>query len=226
MNYSILGEALNEPGLKPGEKGDGLIIRGVHRVLISSLNKDKETVYTTNELATQFAVQPVIAFRRLSQNVNTREIYVKTQEESILRAPLPKCVNLLTLESTPYYKIVRFEHLYGKIDQAQCSEQTVELNIDELFDPRYRAHIYMETFLSVNEPKGPIRLEWRSDFDQQDKLEAESRRRIWENKNSLPNLVTERVNKSQLVDFAYSPKIKIAPTEIKTFLVIFEDELE
>lgn len=170
----------------------------------------------------------MIAFRRLNSNANIREIYVKTQEESILRAPLPKCVNLLTLESTAHYKLVRFEHLYGKNDQSQCSEQTVELNIDEIFQPKYQAHIYMETFLSVTEPKGPLRLEWKSDFDQQDQAEAENRRRVWEqeNKDRMPDFVRERFAKNQIVDFAYSPKIQIAPAEIKTFLVIFEDELE
>lgn len=102
-------------GLKPGEKGDGLIIRGVHRVLINSLNKDEETEHTVSELAAREALQPLIAFRKLNQNVNTREIYVKTAEERILRNALPKCVNLLTLEAYHHFKIVRFEHLYGKI---------------------------------------------------------------------------------------------------------------
>lgn len=224
----MLGEALNEPGQKPGEKGDGLIIRGVHRVLISSLNKEKETAYTTNELAAQFALQPMIAFRRLNQNVNIREIYAKSREESILKAPLSKCVNLLTLESTANYKIVRFEHLYGKIDQAQCSEQPIELDVNELFDAKYNAKVYMETFLTVNEPKGPIRLEWKSDFDQQDKLEVENKRRIWEleNRDNLPTFVKEKLDKNQLVNFMNSPKITIAPTEIKTLLVMFEDAFE
>ena len=192
--------------------------------MVSSLNKEKENGYTTNELAAQFALQPMIAFRRLNQNVNTREIYAKGREESILRAPLSKCLNLLTLESTAYYKIVRFEHLYGKIDQAQCSEQTIELNINELFDPKYKASVYMETFLTTNEPKGPIRLDWKSDFDRQDRLEADERRRAWEleNRDSLPTFANEK----QLVDFVYSPKITIAPTEIKTFLVTFEDASE
>lgn len=196
-------------------------------MLISSLNKEKETAYTTNELAVQFALQPMIAFRRLNQNVNTREIYAKSREESILKGPLSKCVNLLTLESTTHYKVVRFEHLYGKVDQAQCSEQAIELNVDEMFDSKYNAHIYLETFLTVNEPKGPIRLEWKSDFDQQDKQEAEERRRAWEqaNRDRLPTFVTERLNKNELTDsFVYSPKITIAPTEIKTFLLFFDDE--
>lgn len=116
-----VGEALNEPGLKPGQKGDGLIIRGVHRVLINSLNKGEETENTVSELATRQAMQPMIALRKLNQNVNIRDIYVKTEEKSILTAPLPKCINLLTIETNkaerPYYfyKVVRFEHLYGKI---------------------------------------------------------------------------------------------------------------
>ena len=168
----------------------------------------------------------MIAFRRLNQNVNTREIYAKSREESILKGALSKCVNLLTLESTTHYKVVRFEHLYGKLDQSQCSDQTIELNVDELFDSKYNAHVYMETFLTVNEPKGPIRLEWKSDFDQQDKLEAEERRKIWQqaNRDRLPTYVTERLDNNPLVDFVYSPKITIAPTEIKTYLVMFEDD--
>ena len=84
--------------------------------MISSLNKDQENDYVTvNELANRETLQPLIAFRRLNQNVDIKEIYTKSEEASILRAALPKCVNLLTIEAYAHFKIVRFEHLYGKI---------------------------------------------------------------------------------------------------------------
>lgn len=198
--------------------------------MISSLNKDKETEHTTNELALQSSLQPMIALRKLDQDVNIREIYVKTSEESILAGPLPKCVNLLTLESYYQYKIVRFEHLYGKMDQAQCSNKRIEIDLEQIFNPKYKAIIYQETFLSANEPKGPIRLEWKSDFDQKDQKEAEERRRIWleENKNDLPSFMREQINQGFVPErgFVYSSKFKLSPTEIKTFLIHFSDQSE
>jgi len=213
-----VGEALNEPGEKPGEKGDGLIIRGVHRVLINSLNKDKETDNTVSELAVRGALQPMIALRRLNQNVNTREIYVKTGEESILRGSLPKCVNMLTLETWGHLKIVRFEHLYGKIDQAQCSDQKIEIDISQIFNPKFTTSIHAETFLTGNQAKGPTRLDWKSDFDRQDKEAIERRKWEIENRERLPTYLTEQ-NGLKANDFVYSSKFKIKPTEIKTFLI-------
>lgn len=116
------------------------------------------------------------------------------------------------------------------MDQAQCSNKRIEIDLEQIFNPKYKAIIYQETFLSANEPKGPIRLEWKSDFDQKDQKEAEERRRIWleENKNDLPSFMREQINQGFVPErgFVYSSKFKLSPTEIKTFLIHFSDQSE
>lgn len=87
--------------------------------------------------------------------------------------------------------------------------------------PQFKNLPYGETFLTANQVKGPTRLEWRSDFDKLDQEVAEKLRRKWEieNEGRTPTFVTERqVNKLQMLDLKYNSKIKIRPTEIKTYV--------
>jgi len=200
-----VGEALNEPGLNPTAKGDGLIVRGNHKVLINSLNKENDL--TVNELAFRQSLQPLTVFRKLNKNVNIEKLKIKGNEESLLRADLPKCVNLLSLESFAHFKLVRFEHLYGKIDRTECSDKTIELNINEIFNEKYKAYIYAETYLSTAHFKTNeiFKLEWKSDFD---RLDQQSTKQF----------------KTQ--DLMYTPKFKLRPTEIKTFLIFLGDEAD
>lgn len=97
-----------------------------------------------------------------------------------------------------------------------------------MFDAKYKAYIYGETFLTVNQAKLPIRLEWRSEFDKLDLEAAEKMRRKWEieNRDRLPTFVREQLNEARQLDVVYSPKIKIRPTEIKTFLIFLGDASE
>lgn len=83
--------------------------------------------------------------------------------------------------------------------------------------------MFGETYLTTVQHKSAPRLEWRSDFQVQDRTEAMQMRNSWaiQNKGKLPSYLDNLTGNA--TGIIYSPKFTLKPTEIRTFLAFFDD---
>ncbi|CAG2167933.1 unnamed protein product [Oppiella nova] len=125
-----VNEAINETGVG----GQGLVIRGQMRVMLSSIETSAEQ---HRELAQRLYMEPLITFGRYN---GTQEEYLKDYKTkySALTQELPKNVHLLTLEewtgSNGTVVLLRLEHFYQSNESRSLSAPVV-LSLDRLFAP-------------------------------------------------------------------------------------------
>ena len=119
-----VGEALNESGID----GKGLVIRGQHYLLTSSISDGAKL---HRNLSQQLFLQPSITFA----NFKTKEDYYAKFNTlySSLTAQLPPNVHLLTLEEWKNNSILlRLEHYFQKNEDTNLSK-SITVNLKNLF---------------------------------------------------------------------------------------------
>ncbi|CAD5229226.1 unnamed protein product [Bursaphelenchus okinawaensis] len=128
-------EALDEPG----QDGRGLIVKGVHKVLLTQTDK---SAYRPK--AQDVYHRPLIAFSPI-QSVDDYKKNTVT-EFSLLSAELPTQLQVITLKALPNNRILlRLEHIYQGTEDVILS-QPVTVNLSKLF--KFRVASLQETDLS------------------------------------------------------------------------------
>lgn len=121
-DYFGVGEPLNEPGVD----GKGLVIRGRHQVLISSLEK-AASQHRRGSL--QLQLEPFISFSQLAEEYEKKY----SRKFQGLSVDLPSNVHLLTLEQWKNNELLlRLEHLYQKQEDSALSKP-VTVNLRHMF---------------------------------------------------------------------------------------------
>ena len=136
-----VGEALNEPGVD----GKGLVIRGQHYLLTSSISDGAKL---HRNLSQQLFLQPLITF----SNLKTKEDYYEKYNTfySCLNASLPPNVHLLTLEQWKNNSILlRLEHYFQKNEDNNLSKP-VTVHLKNLFK-QFVVENAVEMTLGANE---------------------------------------------------------------------------
>jgi lysosomal alpha-mannosidase len=150
-DYRGVGEPLNETGLD----GDGLIVRGIHRLAI-----DPATVAPT---ARRTAVQnqmfrPLHAYAPLAAGVSPAKwISSYVPRLTGLSAPLPANVHLLTAQSYGTGKLlVRLAHLYA-VGEGAANAANATVGLASLF-AGLTITSAVETTLTANQPLAAVKL--------------------------------------------------------------------
>ncbi|XP_038060793.1 lysosomal alpha-mannosidase-like [Patiria miniata] len=144
-----VGEPLNETG----QFGDGLIVRGQHFVLFTSVDK---AAAAHRLLGEELYMAPSLSF---SQWVPDWATKFNTMKSMVSRS-LPSNVHLLTLESwTNGNILIRAENQFA-IDEDPVLSQKVKFQLKGLFEPFVITNLE-EMTLSANEPLADEkRLQW------------------------------------------------------------------
>ncbi|XP_063974588.1 lysosomal alpha-mannosidase isoform X1 [Diachasmimorpha longicaudata] len=192
-----VGEPLNELAF-----GKGLVARGVHYLVGSSLMNLDAAASKEKSLALSLALKPWVLVTPV-ENVTFgqwQSQYVMQMKG--LRKRLPPNVHILTLEPWKGGQVLlRLEHLY-EIGEAGQLSQPVEVNITDLFAD-FDVVAVRETTLGGNQ--------WIED---QDRLQWTS-----ETNEVLPDLEDFKVQ-VEVLDGAVNVLLK--PMEIRTFVVRFK----
>lgn len=117
---TVDGEPLNEPGTD----GRGLIIRGKFLVLLETT---KNSARLHRMVGEEEFLRPLIAF---SKNVE-RKKKGKAIYETLTR-PLPRNINILSLENLGEKLILRLEHLFAQGEDSELSKP-VSISLNGLF---------------------------------------------------------------------------------------------
>lgn len=113
-----VGEPLNETGIT----GNGLVIRGKHYLLLSSIS---EAAALHRDLAEQLFMAPVVSFAAINEKPEKYKAK-HNLEWSGLNKPLPANVHLLTLEEWEANSfLLRLEHFYEKDEDPILSQPAV-----------------------------------------------------------------------------------------------------
>ncbi|XP_022084551.1 lysosomal alpha-mannosidase-like [Acanthaster planci] len=144
-----VGEPLNETG----QFGDGLIIRGKHCVLLTSVNK---AAVAHRILGEQLYMAPSLSFTKGVQDWATK---FNTMESMVSRA-LPSNIHLLTLERwTDSSILIRAENQFAVAEDPVLS-QKVKFELKGLFEP-FGITSLKEMTLAANEALADEkRLQW------------------------------------------------------------------
>jgi len=122
-----VGEPLSEPGFD----GKGLVIRGKHWLLISSIS---DAAKQHRDIAQRIFLEPLITF----STYKTESDYYKNFQTSYsgLVNALPKNVHLLTLEQWKEDSyLLRLEHFYETSDDPEGLSKPVTVDLKTLFKP-------------------------------------------------------------------------------------------
>jgi len=120
-----VGEPLSEPGVD----GKGLVIRGKHWLLFSSI---KDAAKQHRDIAQRIFLEPLITF----STYKTEADYYKNFQTSYsgLVNPLPKNVHLLTLEQWKDDSyLLRLEHFYQTSDDPEGLSKPATVDLKTLF---------------------------------------------------------------------------------------------
>jgi hypothetical protein len=140
-----VGEPLNEPGLD--WSGSGLIVRGVHRLMIDTA---AEAPAALKRSAQDLLFRPLIAYASCADSPSQ---WVKEYRASGtgLKAPLPPNVQLLTAHAQgPKQVLVRLAHLFEANEDPALS-QNVTVSLSDLFSGVSIVGA-KETTLTANQP--------------------------------------------------------------------------
>lgn len=133
------GFGVNEALYEPGYDGNGLIIRGRHRLLVNKIN---ESAKKHRPLAQQMFMEPIISFTNVEDK--TIDHYSAINE-------LPPNVHLLTLEQWNENKfLLRLEHFYQNNEDATLSKP-VKVSLKNLFKT-FEITSAEELTLGANQP--------------------------------------------------------------------------
>lgn len=115
-----VGEAINEPGVD----NRGLIIRGSHYLLVSSIDDS----FVHRELAVRLHLPPVLYFIPWSGSIG-EFIQSHRLRVSLLKDSLPSNVHLLTVENWKEGTLIRLEHIYQSSDETpSAAPVTIDLS--------------------------------------------------------------------------------------------------
>jgi lysosomal alpha-mannosidase len=123
------GFGVEEPLSEPGFDGKGLVIRGKHWLLFSSI---KDAAKKHRDLAQRIFLEPLITF----SSYKSESDYFKNFQTyySGLLNPLPKNVHLLTLEQWKNDSyLLRLEHFYQTNDDPDGLSMPVTVDLKNLF---------------------------------------------------------------------------------------------
>jgi lysosomal alpha-mannosidase len=123
------GFGVGEPLSEPGFDGKGLVIRGKHWLLFSTI---KDAAKKHRDLAQRIFLEPLITF---SSYKSESDYYKNFQTYySGLLNPLPKNVHLLTLEQWKNDSyLLRLEHFYQTNDDPDGLSTPVTVDLKNLF---------------------------------------------------------------------------------------------
>jgi lysosomal alpha-mannosidase len=149
-----VSEALSEPGVD----GKGLVIRGVHKLLISKINE----AHVHRDLGISMYLEPQVFFTTYSDVADYVSKY-QTQWSG-LKNPLPANVHLMTLEEWKDDTIlIRLEHFYDSNDDPDKMSKPVTVSLNNLLRP-YTIVSAEEMTLSANQKLSESkRLDWKTD---------------------------------------------------------------
>ena len=156
--------------IEPGVDGKGLVVRGQHYLLISSISDGAKL---HRNLSQQLFLQPLITFT----NFRTKEDYYQKYKTlySSLTNSLPPNVHLLTLEQWKNNSILlRLEHFYQKNEDNNLSK-SVTLNLKNLFK-QFTIENAIEMTLGANEKLSQAeRLLFKTNHSSKGKIQFNSR---------------------------------------------------
>ena len=184
-----VGEPLNEPGVD----GKGLVIRGQHYLLTSSISGAAKL---HRELSQQLFLQPLITFSNLSEFKSEKDYFDNVQTiYSGLNNTFPQNVHLLTLEPWKDDKyLLRLEHFYQK-DEDSVLSKPVSVDLKNLFK-QFTITDAVEMTLGGNEKLSEAtRLQFKTSTNE-----------IQQNNEKQPSVVDNL-------------KVTLNPMEIKTFVI-------
>ena len=193
-DYKGVGEPLNETAF-----GEGLVVRGTHKVSVGKLGPDQERDFVVDRrLMNANFLQPVLLF--------AEQTLPYSEWDSAFSGPrsfagldddlLPEAVSVMTLMHQDGDLLLRLEHLYGPDDSALLGV-AVSVDLEDLFAPAgVKVLGFVEMALGGNVPLDSVqRLRW----DTLEKREEKSTR-------------SEDVGLS----------VSLEPMQIRTFLVNVE----
>ncbi|XP_054162243.1 lysosomal alpha-mannosidase-like, partial [Oppia nitens] len=191
---------VNEPLNEPGTDGQGLVIRGQLKLVVSDIETAAEQ---HRDLAQRLYMEPLMVF---SKYAFSEEQYFKNYKTSYsaLNQELPKNIHLLTLEDwtsdNGTVVLLRLEHFY-QTNESKSMSKPVDINLNNLFVPFFISEAVEQT-LGAN----------------QDISEMKNRLKFKTiNKNEFIGTELKPINKfdnknNDLI-------INLKPMEIKTFLI-------
>ncbi|KAI1305362.1 Lysosomal alpha-mannosidase [Halotydeus destructor] len=148
-----VGEALDEPGYD----GRGLVIRGTHTLLLSTIKDGHQH----RDIAMGLALKPQLTFAPYD-DVQSYLKNFKTRYQGLTR-PLPANVHLLTLEAWSYGTVLlRLEHFYESTDDVTGLSKDANVTLNALFRD-FEVIAALEMTLSANQVKAEAkRLKWKT----------------------------------------------------------------
>lgn len=141
-----VGEPLNETGLD----GDGLIVRGIHRLSIDPLQTN---VATRRGALADLYYRPHHTFALLAGTTPSQWLAAHAANFTALSAPLPPQLHLLSVQAfDAQHVLIRLAHSYESGDGAMAGNVTVALG--SLFAPSsgFRITAVTEMTLIANQP--------------------------------------------------------------------------
>ncbi|OTF80159.1 hypothetical protein BLA29_011764, partial [Euroglyphus maynei] len=141
------GFGVDEPLNETGIDGNGLVIRGRHRLLVTGRGSSYH-----RPLSQQFHMEPIMAFAKLNKRRHHQQQSMMNKY-SLLQTELPPQIHLLTLEQWSYDRLLlRLENYYQHDDY---NGEPVSVNLRKLFKT-FTIINAEEMTLSANQPINAI----------------------------------------------------------------------
>ncbi|XP_076348984.1 lysosomal alpha-mannosidase-like [Tachypleus tridentatus] len=189
-----VGEALNETGVD----GHGLVVRGRHLIVLSSISNAGKL---HRPLAEMLMLQPWLSFATYTGSERDWAKQFKTKFSGLKR-PLPPNIHLLTLEQWKGNSVLlRLEHFFDRTDDPDALSKPINVTLKEMFTPFDVVNV-TETTLGANQ------------------LLKETSRLTWNTEGSSASNNDRQKDIPKTPDF----NVTLSPMEIRTFVVALSDD--